>query len=195
MCNCFFAARIVAPYFSIPPEKVYEVMPGNNVNLTCVAAGSPVPFVSWKKGNIELNNKDNLPIGKNVLTLTDVQESDNYTCMATSKHGFKEAVAQVIVRSLPRAPTNVLVSDVTPTSIRISWTYELVPENIVYFIIQYKPKSATQFQEISGITTSFYIINSLTPYTEYEFYIIAVNSIGRGQPSTPLSVTTGETSK
>ena len=171
-------------------------MPGSSVNLTCVASGSPIPFVSWKKGNIELNNKDNLPIGKNVLTLTDVQESDNYTCIASAKgQPSKERVAQVIVRSLPRAPANVLVSDVTPTSLRISWSYDLVPENIAYFIIQYKPKTASQFLEISGITTSFYIINSLTPYTEYEFYIVAVNMIGRGQPSTPHYVTTGETSK
>lgn len=170
-------------------------MPGSNVNLTCVAAGSPVPFVSWKKGNIELNPKDSgLPIGKNVLTLIDVQESDNYTCIAQSKHGSKEAVAQVIVRSLPRPPPNLLVSDVTPTSVRISWNYEHVPENIIYFVLQYKPK-AGQMQEISGITTSFYILNSLLPYTEYEFYIIAVNNIGRGQASTPLYVTTGESSK
>lgn len=169
-------------------------MPGKDLNLTCVAAGSPIPEVKWKKGNIDLN-KENIPMGKNVLTLTDVQESDNYTCIAHSIHGTVEKVAQVVVRSLPGPPSNVIVSDVTPTSVRLNWNYDFGAENIIYFIIQYKPKSASQFHEISGITTSFYVINSLTPYTEYEFYIIAVNSIGRGQPSTPLYVTTGETSK
>ncbi|KAJ6224858.1 hypothetical protein RDWZM_003403 [Blomia tropicalis] len=186
--------RIVAPYFTIPPEPLYEVMPGDNVNLTCVAAGSPIPFVSWKKGSIELNDKESqIPIGKNVLTLTDVQESDNYTCIANSKFGTQEKVSQVIVRSLPRAPSNVMISDVTPTSIRISWSYDLVPESFIQFSIQYKPKSSSQFKEINGITTLFYIINSLSPYTEYEFYVIATNSIGRGQPSSVAYVTTGET--
>ena len=190
------SARIVAPYFTIPPEPLYEVMPGDNVNLTCVAAGSPIPFVSWKKGSIELNDKESqIPIGKNVLTLTDVQESDNYTCIANSKFGTQEKVSQVIVRSLPRAPSNVMISDVTPTSIRISWSYDLVPESFIQFSIQYKPKSSSQFKEINGITTLFYIINSLSPYTEYEFYVIATNSIGRGQPSSVAYVTTGETSK
>lgn len=39
----------------------------------------------------------------------------------------------------------------------------------------------------------FYVVRSLSPYTEYEFYVIAVNNIGRGPPSSAASTTTGET--
>lgn len=39
----------------------------------------------------------------------------------------------------------------------------------------------------------FYTVRDLSPYTEYEFYVIAVNGIGRGSPSTPVVATTGET--
>ncbi|UXI17727.1 RING finger protein 11 [Sarcoptes scabiei] len=184
--------RVVPPYFSIPPENVYETMPHKDINLTCVAAGSPVPEVRWRKGSIEMN-KDVIPRGRNVLTLTNVKESDNYTCVATSEHGSIEKTAQVIVRTLPKPPTNVQASDVTPTSVRLAWNYDFSSEDIAYFIIQYKPKNSGQFSEISGITTSFYVINSLTPYSEYEFYVIAVNSIGKGLASTPIFVTTGET--
>lgn len=41
----------------------------------------------------------------------------------------------------------------------------------------------------------YYHVRSLSPYTEYELYVIAVNSIGRGPPSAPVIVTTGETSQ
>lgn len=41
----------------------------------------------------------------------------------------------------------------------------------------------------------FYVVRALSPYTEYEFYVIAVNTIGRGPPSKPETCTTGETSK
>ena len=34
-----------------------------------------------------------------------------------------------------------------------------------------------------------------SPYTEYEFGVLAVNNVGRGQKSTPVIATTGETSK
>nr|XP_027202384.1 tyrosine-protein phosphatase Lar-like isoform X2 [Dermatophagoides pteronyssinus] len=192
MASLHVRIRVVPPYFTIPPENIYEIMPHKDLNLTCVASGSPLPEVRWRKGNIEMN-KDVIPRGRNVLTLTNVKESDNYTCIATSEHGSIEKTAQVIVRSLPGPPTNVQASDVTPTSVRLAWNYDFGSEDIAYFIIQYKPKNAGQFSEISGITTSFYVINSLTPYTEYEFYIIAVNTIGRGQPSTSISITTGET--
>lgn len=39
----------------------------------------------------------------------------------------------------------------------------------------------------------FYVVRALSPYTEYEFYVIAVNNIGRGPPSIPATTTTGET--
>lgn len=41
----------------------------------------------------------------------------------------------------------------------------------------------------------FYVVRALSPYTEYEFYVIAVNNIGRGPPSAPATCTTGETGK
>lgn len=39
----------------------------------------------------------------------------------------------------------------------------------------------------------YYSVRNLSPYTEYEMYVIAVNNIGRGPPSAPAIVTTGET--
>lgn len=41
----------------------------------------------------------------------------------------------------------------------------------------------------------FYVVRALSPYTEYEFYVIAVNNIGRGPASVPATTTTGETGK
>ena len=41
--------------------------------------------------------------------------------------------------------------------------------------------------------TLFYVVPNLAPYTDYEFRVIAVNNIGRGQPSKAIQVTTGPT--
>ncbi|GFU37481.1 tyrosine-protein phosphatase Lar [Nephila pilipes] len=190
----YVRVRRVPPYFSIPPEEVYEVMPNSNLNITCVAVGSPMPYVKWKKGLLDLTSEHDTPIGKNVLQLTDIRESANYTCVAASKLGSIEAVAQVVVQALPRPPTRVQISDVTASSVRISWSYDIGAENIVYYVIQFKPRMTNQdYSELSGINSMFYTVRDLTPYTEYEFYVIAVNAIGRGSPSLPAVVTTGET--
>lgn len=79
---------------------------------------------------------------------------------------------------------------------RLAWSYDIGSESINYYVIQYKPRTANQeYSEISGVQTMFYTINELSAYTEYEFYVIAVNTIGRGAPSTPAVITTGETGK
>lgn len=100
----FLTVRRVPPHFSIPPESV-EVMPGGAVNITCVAVGSPMPFVKWRLGAVELTPEDNIPIGKNVLMLVDIRESANYTCVAASDLGNIEAAAQVKVKGLCRKPS------------------------------------------------------------------------------------------
>lgn len=76
-----------------------EVMLGADLNLTCVAVGAPMPFVKWRKGlSQDLTPEEKLPIGRNVLQLTNIQESANYTCIAASNLGMIEQLAQVKVQ-------------------------------------------------------------------------------------------------
>ncbi|XP_076293559.1 tyrosine-protein phosphatase Lar isoform X3 [Lasioglossum baleicum] len=192
----YVKVRRVSPAFSKYPAPISEVMLGASLNLTCVAVGSPMPYVKWKKDPAtDLTPDDNLPVGKNVLMLTDIQESANYTCTAASDLGVVEATSIVKVQSLPSAPENVQVSDITATSVKLTWSYKGSDE-LQYYVIQHKPKQVNQaFAEISGITTMYYNVRALSPYTEYELYVIAVNVIGRGPPSAPVTVTTGETTE
>lgn len=96
-------------------------MLGDNLNLTCVAVGSPMPFVKWRKGlATDLTPEDQLPIGKNVLELTNIQESANYTCVAASALGVIEAVTNVKVQCEYQAAvkiTNVVQYEVFSKSI------------------------------------------------------------------------------
>ncbi|XP_076229923.1 tyrosine-protein phosphatase Lar isoform X5 [Nomia melanderi] len=192
----YVKVRRVPPAFSIPPPAVSEVVLGASLNLTCVAAGSPMPFVKWKKDPAtDLTPDDDLPVGKNVLMLTDIQESANYTCTAASDLGVIEVTSLVKVQSLPSPPENVQVSDITATSVKLTWSYKGSDE-LQYYVIQHKPKHVNQaYAEISGITTMYYHVRNLSPYTEYELYVIAVNVIGRSPPSAPVTVTTGETTE
>lgn len=78
------------------PENV-DVQPGADVNLTCVAVGSPMPQVRWRQGARELTDENEIPIGRNVLELKNVLETKNYTCVASSDLGIIEEIAQVRV--------------------------------------------------------------------------------------------------
>ncbi|KAL4608298.1 receptor-type tyrosine-protein phosphatase F isoform X3 [Arapaima gigas] len=183
--------RRVPPRFSIPPTN-HEVMPGGSVNLTCVAVGAPMPYVKWMAGLVELTKEDEMPVGRNVLELTNIRESANYTCVAISSLGMIEATAQISVKALPKPPTSLIVTETTATSVTLTWDSGN-SEPISYYVIQYKAKvSDNGFQEVDGVATTRYSIGGLSPYSEYEFRVMAVNNIGRGPPSDIVEARTGE---
>ncbi|XP_014407884.2 receptor-type tyrosine-protein phosphatase delta isoform X4 [Camelus ferus] len=183
--------RRVPPRFSIPPTN-HEIMPGGSVNITCVAVGSPMPYVKWMLGAEDLTPEDDMPIGRNVLELNDVRQSANYTCVAMSTLGVIEAIAQITVKALPKPPGTPVVTESTATSITLTWDSGN-PEPVSYYIIQHKPKNSEEpFKEIDGVATTRYSVAGLSPYSDYEFRVVAVNNIGRGPPSEPVLTQTSE---
>uniref|UniRef100_A0A8C4VZV1 Receptor-type tyrosine-protein phosphatase S n=1 Tax=Gopherus evgoodei TaxID=1825980 RepID=A0A8C4VZV1_9SAUR len=183
--------RRVAPRFSILPVS-HEIMPGGNINITCVAVGSPMPYVKWMQGAEDLTPEDDMPVGRNVLELTDVKDSANYTCVAMSSLGVIEAVAQITVKSLPKAPGTPVVTETTATSITITWDSGN-PDPVSYYVIEYKSKSQDgPYQIKEDITTTRYSIGGLSPNSEYEIWVSAVNTIGQGPPSESVVTRTGE---
>ncbi|XP_019898971.1 receptor-type tyrosine-protein phosphatase delta isoform X26 [Esox lucius] len=183
--------RRVPPRFSIPPTD-NEIMPGGSVNITCVAVGSPMPYVKWMLGAEDLTPEDDMPIGRNVLELTDVRQSNNYTCVALSTLGVIEAVAQITVKALPKPPGVPVVTERTATSITLTWDSGN-PEPVSYYIIQHKSKfSEDTYKEIDGVATTRYSVGGLSPYSDYEFRVVAVNNIGRGPPSEGIEAKTAE---
>ncbi|XP_041134229.1 receptor-type tyrosine-protein phosphatase F-like isoform X11 [Polyodon spathula] len=189
--NLYVRVRRVPPRFSIPPTN-HEVMPGGSVNLTCVAVGAPMPYVKWMAGVVELTKEDEMPVGRNVLELINIRESANYTCVAISSLGMIDATAQISVKALPKPPTAPVVTETTATSVTLTWDSGN-PDPISYYVIQYKAKSSERgYQEVDGVATTRYSIGGLSPYSEYEFRVIAVNNIGRGPPSNLVDARTGE---
>lgn len=59
-----------------------------NITLVCQADGLPEPSFSWKFNGNLLNKAV-----QNTFTLTNVvlEDSGNYTCLATNDHGAKES--------------------------------------------------------------------------------------------------------
>ncbi|KAK2908728.1 hypothetical protein Q8A67_004565 [Cirrhinus molitorella] len=189
--NLYVRVRRIPPRFSVPPMD-YEIMPGGSVNISCQAVGVPMPYVKWMLGAEDLTPEDDMPIGRNVLELTDVRQSANYTCVAMSTLGVIETVAQITVKALPNPPGAPVVMERSATSITLMWDSGN-PLPVSYYIIQYRPSSSTDpFKEIDAIATTRYSVGGLSPYSHYHFRVVAVNSIGRGPPSQTVEARTAE---
>ncbi|XP_055722557.1 receptor-type tyrosine-protein phosphatase S-like isoform X5 [Salvelinus fontinalis] len=189
--NLYVRVRRVPPRFSILPSN-HEIMPGGSINITCVAVGSPMPYVKWMLGSEDLTPEDEMPVGRNVLELNGIRESANYTCVAMSSLGIIEATAQVSVKTLPKPPGTPIVTETTATSITITWDSGN-PDPVSYYIIQYRAKAPdSKYETVDSITTTRYSIGGLYPNTEYEIRVSAFNSIGQGPSSTRVEARTGE---
>jgi len=93
----FVAVRRIPPVFTLMSETVNHVPIGEALNLTCTAVGSPMPHVRWRKGTTYLEVPSKVPVGRNILNLTDVRETANYTCQAISDLGTIEHTFEVRV--------------------------------------------------------------------------------------------------
>uniref|UniRef100_A0A4W6D6Y4 protein-tyrosine-phosphatase n=1 Tax=Lates calcarifer TaxID=8187 RepID=A0A4W6D6Y4_LATCA len=177
--NLYVRVRRVPPRFSIPPTS-QEIMPGGSVNITCVAVGSPMPYVKWMLNSEDLTPEDEMPVGRNVLELTTIT-----ICMCLMVLGH------FVVHSFP-PPGTPVVTETTATSVTITWDSGN-PDPVTYYIIQYRAKSPdSKYETVDDITTTRYSIGGLYPNTEYEIRVSAVNTIGQGPPSEPVETRTGE---
>lgn len=94
--------------------------------------------------------------------------------------------------ALPKQPTSLTVTETTATSVTLTWDSGN-PEPVSYYIIQYRPKlSENGFQEVDGVATTRYSIGGLSPFSRYQFRILAVNNVGRGPPSGAVDTRTSE---
>lgn len=85
-----------------------------------------------------------------------------------------------------------MVTERTATSITLTWDSGN-PEPVSYYIIQHKSKySDDLYKEIDGVATTRYSVGGLSPYSDYEFRVVAVNNIGRGPPSEIIEAKTAE---
>ena len=94
--------------------------------------------------------------------------------------------------ALPNPPSNLEISEVTDTSVKLSWDSGNT-DPIDKYTIQYKDKyHDDDYEEIPNVYQNEYTVLGLRPYTVYEFRVQSINNIGVSWPSNAKDVTTGE---
>uniref|UniRef100_A0A674NGA1 protein-tyrosine-phosphatase n=1 Tax=Takifugu rubripes TaxID=31033 RepID=A0A674NGA1_TAKRU len=180
-----------------PQLKVVERT--RTATMLCAASGNPDPDISWFKDFLPVNTTTNngriKQLRSGALQIEQSEESDQgkYECVATNNDGTRySAPANLYVRALPKAPGTPVVTERTATSITLTWDSGN-PEPVSYYIIQHKSKySDDLYKEIDGVATTRYSVGGLSPYSDYEFRVVAVNNIGRGPPSETIEAKTAE---
>ncbi|KAK2525116.1 Nrcam [Columba livia] len=160
-----------------------------------------LPTVIWLKDNDALPDDERFLVGKDNLTIMNVTDKDDgtYTCIVNTTLDSVSASAVLTVVAAPPTPAIIYARPNPPfdleltgqleRSVELSW----IPgdENnspITNFVIEYEDglhePGVWHYQtEVPGTQTTVQL--KLSPYVNYSFRVIAVNEIGRSQPSEP----------
>ncbi|XP_028928962.1 neuronal cell adhesion molecule isoform X36 [Ornithorhynchus anatinus] len=187
----------------IKPPEYQVVQRAGSVSFECRVKHDPtlMPTISWMKDNNELPNDERFIFDKDHLVIRNITDRDDgtYTCIAnTSLDRVSASAALTVVAPTPtpapiydqpNPPFDLELTSRLERSIQLTW----IPGDdnnspLIKFIIEYEDAmnepGVWYFQtDVPGTQTTAQL--KLSPYVNYSFRVIAVNSIGRSLPSEP----------
>ncbi|KAM8926258.1 contactin-6 isoform 3-T3 [Lycaon pictus] len=185
---------------TIPPSKM-DVTVGESIVLPCQVSHDPsieVVFI-WsfngdvidlKKGVTHFERIGGESVGDLMIRNIQLNHSGKYLCTVKTTLESLSAVADIIVRGPPGPPEDVRVEHISSTTSQLSWRPGSDNNSpIQIFTVQARTPFSVGWQAVStvpeilnGKTYNATVIG-LSPWVEYEFRVVAGNSIGIGEPS------------
>ncbi|XP_075886408.1 neuronal cell adhesion molecule a isoform X4 [Nelusetta ayraudi] len=179
------------------------VQRGMSALFECKVKHDPslIPTMTWLKDNGELPDHERFLVGADTLTISDVTDGDEgtYTCMMNTSLDMDSASAMLtvveatptpaIVYERPDPPTELVLSDQTEKSVRLTWVHGDEHNSPTQkFLIQFEdllhqPGVWVNMTEVAGTVSTAQL--SLSPYVYYAFRVLAMNRIGYSEPSQP----------
>lgn len=183
--------EIKDPTWIIKQPEYAVVQRGSMVSFECKVKHdyTLTLTVLWLKDNRELPSDERLTVDKDHLVIADVSDNDSgtYTCVANTTLDSVSASAVLSVVDVPNPPFDLELTDQLDKSVQLSWTPgDDNNSPITKFIIEYEdtmhePGLWHHQTEVSGTQTTAQL--KLSPYVNYSFRVMAVNSIGKSLPS------------
>uniref|UniRef100_A0A7N6AA63 Contactin 4 n=1 Tax=Anabas testudineus TaxID=64144 RepID=A0A7N6AA63_ANATE len=121
-----------------------------------------------------------------------LKHSGKYVCMVQTEVDTVSAAADLIVRGPPGAPEDLVVTDITEATVQLSWSSG--PDNhspVTMYMVQARTPFSIGWQTVRTVPDSVpgqmmhATVKDLNPWVDYEFRVVAINSVGVGEPSMP----------
>uniref|UniRef100_A0A3P8TH15 Contactin 3a, tandem duplicate 2 n=1 Tax=Amphiprion percula TaxID=161767 RepID=A0A3P8TH15_AMPPE len=179
-----------------------EIIVGESIVLPCQVASDPVLDVSFSwafngqliakgDGHFELRTAGDLMI-RNI----QLYHAGKYICVVDTDVESLSAVAVLIVKGPPSPPDSVTVEEVTDSTAQLAWSPGRDNGSpITNYLIQTRTPFTVGWQRVNTVpeiidgNTLTATVVDLNAWVEYEFRVLAKNSVGVGEPS-PVSVKT-----
>ncbi|XP_036806004.1 neurofascin isoform X19 [Oncorhynchus mykiss] len=147
--------------------------------------------VTWLKDDKPLSLGSRLKKDEDSLSIPNVHEGDEgtYTCTVKTEIDQDTASARLTVLDRPDSPMDLELSDPEERNVRLTW----IPGDdhnspVTLFVVQFEEDrwESGKWQNLSSYPGDFNsVILELSPFVNYQFRVIAVNSVGQSRPSLP----------
>ncbi|XP_043115013.1 roundabout homolog 1 isoform X1 [Puntigrus tetrazona] len=178
------------------------------VVLGCQATGTPIPTILWRKDGVLVSTHDSrlkqLDTGALQIRYAKLGDTGMYTCTASTPSGEASWKAYLEVQEfgapvqpgrptdpnlIPSAPFKPEVTDVSRTSVSLSWKPNLnagaTPTS--YVIEAFSHAAGSSWQTLADhVKTESFVLKALKPSAVYLFLVRAANAYGLSDPS-PIS--------
>uniref|UniRef100_A0A672KC41 Roundabout guidance receptor 1 n=1 Tax=Sinocyclocheilus grahami TaxID=75366 RepID=A0A672KC41_SINGR len=178
------------------------------VVLGCQATGTPTPTILWRKDGVLVSTHDSrlkqLDTGALQIRYAKLGDTGMYTCTASTPSGEASWKAYLEVQEfgapvqpgrptdpnlIPSAPFKPEVTDVSRTSVSLSWKPNLnagaTPTS--YVIEAFSHAAGSSWQTLADhVKTESFVLKGLKPSGVYLFLVRAANAYGLSDPS-PIS--------
>uniref|UniRef100_A0AAQ5Y147 Roundabout, axon guidance receptor, homolog 1 (Drosophila) n=1 Tax=Amphiprion ocellaris TaxID=80972 RepID=A0AAQ5Y147_AMPOC len=180
----------------------------STVVLGCQTSGTPPPTVHWKKDGVVVSPVDSrmslTETGSLKIHYAKLGDTGSYTCVASSPNGEASWTAYlqveefgVVVQSgqpidpnlIPSAPSKPEVTDVSRTSVTLSWKSGATAgaSATSYIIEAFSYTLGSRWMTLAEhVKTQTFVVRNLKPGAVYLFMVRAVNAYGLSDPS-PIS--------
>ncbi|KAM8972050.1 contactin-1 [Pelodytes ibericus] len=181
-----------------------DVTVGENATMQCHAFHDPtldLTFI-WSLNGFVINfDREDSHYERNprieggselIIRNTQLKHAGRYICTAQTIVDNSSTSAELVVRGPPGPPGGVIVAEIRDTYVKLTWSSGSDNHQpISKYIIQAKSSlydewkdAKTEIPTIEGNMETAKVID-LIPWMDYEFRIIATNTLGMGEPSLP----------
>ncbi|XP_048035111.1 neural cell adhesion molecule L1.2 isoform X3 [Megalobrama amblycephala] len=179
----------------VKPPLALRIQRGQPATLTCeyyVDTRQVAPQVQWRKNRQKLtesSDSDNYMIDESTLIIPDVEEEDEgiYTCEVITTLDMAEASGSITIVDRPDPPTQIQMTEPKERSVTLSWTPgEDHNSPVLEYLIEFEETGSErkEWEELSRVSGSIQRTTlPLKPFISYRFRIIAINDIGKSDPS------------
>ncbi|KAM4737433.1 neural cell adhesion molecule L1.2 isoform 2-T2 [Anableps anableps] len=184
----------------LTPPKNLKVQPGTTAIFTCVGlydTNLRIPQIQWRKNNqklMESSSDEKYTFDGAEFIIANVEPDDEgvYTCEIISSLDKVEASATLTLCDRPDPPSLPQISDPKHRAVSLRWTpgddhKSAILEYVIEFEDQgLKERGWEELKRVGG--NQNHAVLSLWPYISYRFRVIAINEVGKSDPSNPSEI-------